>query len=153
VNDHPNLDGEKNYVIVEVEGRGHYVGVTHNILQNQGDWWGEGDEMIFIDDKAKPYISMGRVRRITTWVRGATATAASRRSGSNYPHIRLRNYGNPVNGGDNRGAKWMVYRFHTGLADPVPEYFKMDHRARPRQTTARITFRRGLYWLSAAGFS
>jgi D-arabinan exo alpha-(1,3)/(1,5)-arabinofuranosidase (non-reducing end) len=38
-------------------GRGHYVGVVLNILQNQGDWWGEGDEMMFIDDKAKPKIT------------------------------------------------------------------------------------------------
>jgi hypothetical protein len=56
VNTFQNETGEKNYVIVEAEGKGHFVGVTHSILQNQGDWWGEGDEMIFIDNRDKPKI-------------------------------------------------------------------------------------------------
>jgi hypothetical protein len=124
VNDHPNLDGEKNYVIVEVEGRGHYVGVTHNILQNQGDWWGEGDEMIFIDDKAKPYINGtgSEDYYLGAWCYGNCGISPF---GSNYPTFAYRNYGNPVNGGDNRGAKWMVYRFHTDSPIPFQKYFKM----------------------------
>ena len=56
VNDKPNLDGKDNYVMFEAEGRGHYVGVTHSILQNQGDWWGEGDDMMFIDNRDTPRI-------------------------------------------------------------------------------------------------
>ncbi|MDQ3253767.1 MAG: DUF2961 domain-containing protein, partial [Acidobacteriota bacterium] len=36
-----------------------------------------------------------------------------------------KNYGNPVNGGDNRGSKWMVYRFHTDSPVPFQKYFKM----------------------------
>lgn len=51
------IEGRSGGTIIETEGRGHYVGVTNSILRNQGDWWGEGDEMIFIDDKAKPYIT------------------------------------------------------------------------------------------------
>ncbi len=30
-----------------------------------------------------------------------------------------------MNGGDNRGAKWMVYRFHTDSPVPFNNYFKM----------------------------
>jgi hypothetical protein len=52
-----NLSGEGNYVFLEARGQGHYIGVTHAVLQNQDGWWGEGDEMIFIDDDIKPAIT------------------------------------------------------------------------------------------------
>ena len=48
----PNLDGAGNYVILEAEGRGHYVGCNVNIdvfERQQNDWYGEGDDMIWID--------------------------------------------------------------------------------------------------------
>src|SRR5438477_3401757 len=57
VNDKKNLNGEGNYVFLEAQGRGHFVGVTHAILQNQDGWPGEGDEMIFIDGYAEPAIN------------------------------------------------------------------------------------------------
>ncbi len=52
-----NLDGKDNYVVAEMEGPGHYVGTPLSVLQNQGDWWGEGDEMMYIDQKAAPAIT------------------------------------------------------------------------------------------------
>jgi len=48
----PNLDGKNNYVILEAEGKGHYVGCNLNIdcfERQKNDWYGEGDDMIFID--------------------------------------------------------------------------------------------------------
>jgi len=48
----PNLDGAGNYVILEAAGRGHYVGCNLNIdvfERQQNDWYGEGDDMIWID--------------------------------------------------------------------------------------------------------
>ena len=54
VNRHENLKGEGNYVIMEAKGKGHFLGVTHSIIQNQGDWWGEGDEMILWRLRNKP---------------------------------------------------------------------------------------------------
>ena len=48
----PNLDGADNYVILEATGRGHYVGCNLNIdvlERQQFDWYGEGDDMIWID--------------------------------------------------------------------------------------------------------
>jgi hypothetical protein len=124
VNDHPNADGAKNYVILETEGRGHFVGVTHNILQNQGDWWGEGDEMLFIDDKTKPHIigTGSEDYYLGAWCYGNCGISPF---GSVYPTFAYKNYGNPVNGGDSRGAKWMVYRFHTDSPIPFEKYFKM----------------------------
>lgn len=49
-----NLDGANNYVALETEGRGHYVGLTLAVRHFQGSWWGEGDDMIFIDDDTWP---------------------------------------------------------------------------------------------------
>jgi hypothetical protein len=48
----PNLAGDGNYVILEAEGRGHYVGCNMNVdvfQRQQNDWYGEGDDMIWID--------------------------------------------------------------------------------------------------------
>ena len=51
-----NPDGKHNYVYMETRGRGHLMGVTLGVLQNANGWWGEGDEMIFVDDESKPVI-------------------------------------------------------------------------------------------------
>jgi hypothetical protein len=56
-NDRKNLDGKDNYVFLEATGKGHFVGVTHAVLQNQDGWFGEGDDMIFIDGDAMPTIN------------------------------------------------------------------------------------------------
>ena len=124
VNDRPNLDAAGNYVMVEAEGRGHFVGVTHSILQNQGDWWGEGDEMIFIDDRAKPKIigTGSEDYYLGAWCYGGCGISPF---GFSYPKFAYQRYGNPMNGGDNRGAKWMVYRFHTDSPVPFQQYLKM----------------------------
>jgi hypothetical protein len=57
INDKKNLNGEGNYVYLEATGRGHFVGVTHAVEQNQEFWFGEGDDMIFIDGDAMPTIN------------------------------------------------------------------------------------------------
>ena len=44
-----NLSDEGNYLILEAEGRGHYVGVNLSIDHQARGWWGEGDDMIFVD--------------------------------------------------------------------------------------------------------
>ena len=50
----PNLDGKNNYVILDAEGQGHYIGCNLSVFHRQGSWWGEGDDMIFIDDDQWP---------------------------------------------------------------------------------------------------
>jgi hypothetical protein len=52
-----NLDGANNYVFLEATGRGHFVGVTQSIVQNESGWFGEGDDMIFVDGAALPTIN------------------------------------------------------------------------------------------------
>jgi hypothetical protein len=53
----PNTDGKDNYTILEAAGSGVYVGCNLNIdcFQRQGnDWYGEGDDMIFVDGEPWP---------------------------------------------------------------------------------------------------
>lgn len=49
----PNLTGE-GYTILETTGSGSFIGCNHSVLHFQGTWWGEGDDMIFIDDDTWP---------------------------------------------------------------------------------------------------
>lgn len=46
----PNLDGKGNYTLLETTGKGTYIGCNHSVVHFQGTWWGEGDDMIWIDD-------------------------------------------------------------------------------------------------------
>ncbi len=57
VGDRKNLNGEGNYVFLEAVGKGHFVGVTQAVELNQGQWFGEGDDMIFIDGDMLPTIN------------------------------------------------------------------------------------------------
>jgi len=49
-----NLNGRGNYTILEAEGRGHYIGCNLSVTHFQDSWWGEGDDMIFIDGEGWP---------------------------------------------------------------------------------------------------
>lgn len=53
-----NTTGDENYVVLEAEGKGHYVGANiniHNLNKSAlWDWPGEGDDMIFIDGEKWP---------------------------------------------------------------------------------------------------
>jgi hypothetical protein len=57
INQRKNLDGADNYVFLEAAGHGHFVGVTQAVEQNQEGWFGEGDDMIFIDGDKLPTIN------------------------------------------------------------------------------------------------
>jgi len=40
---------ENNYVILETTGRGHYIGCNLSVTNFSRSWWGEGDDMIWVD--------------------------------------------------------------------------------------------------------
>lgn len=40
---------EHNYVILETSGRGHYIGCNLSVTNFEDTWWGEGDDMIWVD--------------------------------------------------------------------------------------------------------
>ena len=43
------LAWDNNYVILDTAGRGHYLGCNLSVTNFQGTWWGEGDDMIWVD--------------------------------------------------------------------------------------------------------
>ena len=106
VNDRKNLNGEGNYLWMEAAGRGHFVGVTMSILQNQDDWWGEGDDMFFIDGEPQPAINGTGSEDyfLGAWGFGDHA-------------FSYETYGAPVKGSEKAGSRTSVYRFH--LDSPV----------------------------------
>lgn len=44
-----NKSDNNNYLILDAEGYGHYIGMNMSIDHLYKGWWGEGDDMIFID--------------------------------------------------------------------------------------------------------
>jgi hypothetical protein len=46
----------KDYVILDTQGKGHYVGTVLSVRTRSPLWFGEGDEKIFIDGEPKPSI-------------------------------------------------------------------------------------------------
>jgi hypothetical protein len=102
-----NLDGEGNYVWLEATGQGHFVGVTMSVLQNQDGWWGEGDDMFFIDGEKHPSINGTGSEDyfLGAWDFG------------DHP-FSYALYGAPVKGSEFAGSRSSVYRFH--LDSPIP---------------------------------
>jgi hypothetical protein len=49
-----NTTGEDNYVLLDAEGHGALAGIFLNIDNAIGNWYGEGDDMIFIDGEGWP---------------------------------------------------------------------------------------------------
>ena len=49
-----NTTGEDNYLIADISGKGHFVGVNYYVHSPSPMWYGEGDDMIFIDGEAWP---------------------------------------------------------------------------------------------------
>jgi Protein of unknown function (DUF2961) len=107
VNDKKNLNGEGNYVWMEATGRGHFVGVTMSVLENQDGWWGEGDDMFFIDGEAMPSINGTGSEDyfLGAWDFGGHAFSYGL-------------FGAPVVGQEVAGGRWSLYRFH--LDSPIP---------------------------------
>ena len=101
VDDVKNLDGKDNYIWVEAIGKGHYVGVTMSILQNQDFWWGEGDDMFFIDGDPHPSI---------TGTGSEDYFLGAYDFGEHSFSYRL--FGAPVKGEERAGSRSSVYRFH-----------------------------------------
>ena len=101
-----NLDGKENYLWLDARGRGQFVGVAMSVLQNQDGWWGEGDDMFFIDGEARPSIAGTGSEDyfLGAWDFGG------------HPFF-YRLYGAPVVGEERAGGKSSVYRFH--LDSPI----------------------------------
>jgi hypothetical protein len=49
-----NKTGEKNYVFADIKGKGHFVGINYYVHCPTPMWYGEGDDMWFIDGETTP---------------------------------------------------------------------------------------------------
>jgi hypothetical protein len=49
-----NTDGKENYVFADLRGKGHFVGINYYVHCPSAMWYGEGDDMWFIDGEALP---------------------------------------------------------------------------------------------------
>ena len=54
LHDGSNKTGDENYVVLDAVGHGNLVGIFLNIDNTMGNWYGEGDDMIFIDGEVWP---------------------------------------------------------------------------------------------------
>jgi hypothetical protein len=109
-----NLDGRNNYVIMEAAGKGHYVGcnlsVDHiNPIMNFG-WFGEGDDMIFIDGEEKPSL-------VGTGTEDYFCAAWGYPGGFNPMPYHGISLAGSADGPAPYSGKWTMYRYH--IEDPV----------------------------------
>ncbi|MBS1877028.1 MAG: DUF2961 domain-containing protein [Acidobacteria bacterium] len=101
-----NPTGRLNYVYAEAKGRGHLMGVTLGVLQNADGWWGEGDDMIFVDDETKPVIvgTGSEDYFLGSWDFGGRDGAIP------FAH---RMYGAPlIQAAERTGGRYCCYRWH-----------------------------------------
>jgi hypothetical protein len=114
-----NLSSNDNYVILEAQGKGHYVGCHLDIdcyQKSKMDWYGEGDDMIVIDGEVWP----PRLHGTGTEDYFNTAYCPNEEFCTPF-------HGITVNSG-NSGWRWKgknsLYRYH--IADPI--YFERSIR-------------------------
>ena len=48
-----NVDGAGNYLFADIKGEGHFVGINYYVHSPTPMWYGEGDDMFFIDGEEK----------------------------------------------------------------------------------------------------
>jgi hypothetical protein len=110
--DRLNTTGKENYVVLDAEGKGHYVGCHIDIDTNEPGWWGEGDDMFFVDGEQWPPNMHG------------TGTEDYFCGAWNYNNLKQTfytpYYGYHFKGNNDYTGKHSQYRFH--IEDPV--YFE-----------------------------
>jgi hypothetical protein len=102
-----NLTGEGNYLLVETAGRGQLVGTALYVHSDLGGWYGEGDDMVWVDGEMWPPTLHG------TGTEDAFGTAWSPSEPFSNPW-----FGQPVADRDDWAGFSSVYRWY--VADPVP---------------------------------
>lgn len=105
-----NVTGDGNYEILSAKGKGHYVGCNFNVHNlrptREWNWYGEGDDMIFVDGEQWPPSLHGTGTEDyfnTAWCPTQTQCG---------PY-----HGILLGGGPNWSGKSTYYRYH--LLDPV----------------------------------
>ena len=111
-----NTTGNDNYLVLDVKGKGHYAGCCLHIDTNETGWWGEGDDMFFVDGESWPPNIHG------------TGTEDYFCGAWNYNQLHqpysTPYYGYSFKGNADYTGKHSQYRFH--IEDPV--YFEKSLR-------------------------
>ena len=131
-----NPTGADNYVLLDAQGKGHYVGCNLNIhnlrFTHEWNWYGEGDDMIFIDGEPWPPSLHG------TGTEDYFCTAWCPQQEFQTPY-----YGIINGGGPNWSGKVTMYRYH--IPDPITfeksirvtiEHGHANHRSDDYSSTA-----------------
>ena len=100
----PAVSG-KNYEFLNVQGRGHYVGTVLNVIQAGVGWFGEGDDLFYVDGAPHPQISGTGTEDYVNEAWGLRVAYG--------PWT-----GTPVAEGERIGARLTGYRWH--VPDPIP---------------------------------
>jgi hypothetical protein len=113
-----NKDGRNNYTFFETRGKGHLMGITLGVAQNSENWFGEGDEMIFIDDENAPAITgTGTEDYICgAWDFGGKDTAI--------PFAHLYNGAPYIAIPERTGGRYCLYRWHADAPVTFNRYMK-----------------------------
>jgi hypothetical protein len=108
-------DGSR-YEILNVQGRGHYVGTVLSVVQAEAGWFGEGDEYFWVDGQRPSIEGTGS----EDYFNDAWGLHVN-----DGPH-----YGVTVAEGTGLGSRMTAYRWH--LVDPIPFTkslkFEIEHR-------------------------
>jgi hypothetical protein len=113
-----NLDGSTNYVFCETRGQGHLIGVTLGVIQRGEGWFGEGDEMIFVDNPSRPVINGTGTEDyfLGSWDFGGRMHAEP------FSHHQ---YGAPlIQSAEKVGGRYCLYRFHGDNPVTFTSYMK-----------------------------
>jgi hypothetical protein len=100
----PAVSG-KNYEFLNIKGTGHYVGTVLNVIQSQVGWFGEGDDLFYVDGATHPQIYGTGTEDYINEAWGLRVSYS--------PWA-----GTPVAEGERVGARLTGYRWH--VPDPVP---------------------------------
>jgi HEAT repeat protein len=95
----------KLYTFLNIRGEGQYVGTVLNIIQTQMGWFGEGDDMFYVDDEPTPRIEGTGTEDYFNDAWGLRVSDGTWT-------------GTPVAEGEGFGARLTGYRWH--VIDPVP---------------------------------
>jgi hypothetical protein len=109
-----NKKGERNFLIADIKGKGQFIGVNYYVNSPSPIWYGEGDDMFYIDGAAHPALHGTGTEDYfnTAWCPKEIFMTPY----FGYPRIHLP---------DNTGKRWEigwsgrthVYRYH--ITDPV----------------------------------
>jgi len=95
----------RNYEFLNIRGAGHYVGTVLNVIQAGVGWFGEGDDLFYVDGAKHPQI-------VGTGTEDYVNEAWGLRVGGGLWS------GTPVAEGELVGARLTGYRWH--IPDPIP---------------------------------